>query len=677
MPHYHRNPLLARTQKYSLPILSVVIVTLALAGLYLIFRSLAASTNADLNADGIVDIKDLSILAGHFGQTAATFAQGDINGDGRVDIADLSLLAADWGSGSAQPNPIQVSLIPGMLGNYSEDYGPYNSTIFCADHLTSAYDPSIQAYRQYFTYGGADREPMITTRILPNGSWQTPVSLKAVLGNADMIADGHNCLVAAVDSEGYIHVAGNTHAIPMKMAQSVSPFSIASFVNVPVMVDSATEDEFSYPTFFKNADGTLMLAYRNGYLGNKHGRWYLNRWDPTSGSPGHWVRVANITDSQGYSFYPWTIAVDRSNTATKGRIHFFGTWRDDGPESDTPPPNQDLLDFYSDDNGQTWHQYGNPSPMALPIERGDGIPILASDYKGPSNRFILNSGGLDIDSQGRPHALVNMSTTTGTDIPAQYHVWYDGSKWQIDQLTTTGLKPRSSVLTDKDGNTWGFLTAANNNKLLVVNLTPGSPGFEQTNFPLAQDLNFGGSMAAIYDTTLLNEQDELSFMFTQDGGSDSTIQPDANYIQPGYVETIPLNQISAVGAAGISAIPHLVALDNQTTTSKTVTGVDLQKLLNSPVSGSKQVYVKITATAHTSSSTTTLFLKASKTTASGDVSFGQLNFTSPTSTTASTPWLPVQSGSYSGVVSVVAKTNGGSGTGTIDSLKLEVSSFVY
>ena len=87
-------------QQYSLPILIAVMAILALGGLYLIFRSHAFS--ADINGDGVVDIKDLSIIAGHFGQTGVSFAQGDVNGDGRVDISDLSLLAASWGGQCVQ-----------------------------------------------------------------------------------------------------------------------------------------------------------------------------------------------------------------------------------------------------------------------------------------------------------------------------------------------------------------------------------------------------------------------------------------------------------------------------------------------------------------------------------------------------------------------------------------------
>ena len=57
-----------------------------------------SSIPGDANADGVVDFKDLVILASHYGQqSGATFAQGDFNGDGKVDFSDLVLLAQYYG----------------------------------------------------------------------------------------------------------------------------------------------------------------------------------------------------------------------------------------------------------------------------------------------------------------------------------------------------------------------------------------------------------------------------------------------------------------------------------------------------------------------------------------------------------------------------------------------------
>jgi len=52
----------------------------------------------DVDADGDVDLTDLSILLAHYGMTSgATWADGDFDGDGDVDLADLAALLANYG----------------------------------------------------------------------------------------------------------------------------------------------------------------------------------------------------------------------------------------------------------------------------------------------------------------------------------------------------------------------------------------------------------------------------------------------------------------------------------------------------------------------------------------------------------------------------------------------------
>ena len=56
----------------------------------------SSPSNADLNADGRVDVIDLGILLSVWGQT--TKPKADINQDGRVDVVDLGILLSKWGS---------------------------------------------------------------------------------------------------------------------------------------------------------------------------------------------------------------------------------------------------------------------------------------------------------------------------------------------------------------------------------------------------------------------------------------------------------------------------------------------------------------------------------------------------------------------------------------------------
>ena len=67
-------------------------------GVRYLLSSHAATTSADINSDGVVNIVDLSIMATNWGKSGQTFAQGDLNNDGIINILDLSILASKWGA---------------------------------------------------------------------------------------------------------------------------------------------------------------------------------------------------------------------------------------------------------------------------------------------------------------------------------------------------------------------------------------------------------------------------------------------------------------------------------------------------------------------------------------------------------------------------------------------------
>ena len=59
--------------------------------------SLLTNPGADLDGDGVVDIKDWSIFLSRWGSSdSAERRRDDINGDGTVDIADFSTFCAPY-----------------------------------------------------------------------------------------------------------------------------------------------------------------------------------------------------------------------------------------------------------------------------------------------------------------------------------------------------------------------------------------------------------------------------------------------------------------------------------------------------------------------------------------------------------------------------------------------------
>lgn len=64
---------------------------------------LTPATGGDANGDRAVNVGDLGVLAGHWGQGGQTWSEGDFTGDGLVNIGDLGVLAGHWGWTGAPP----------------------------------------------------------------------------------------------------------------------------------------------------------------------------------------------------------------------------------------------------------------------------------------------------------------------------------------------------------------------------------------------------------------------------------------------------------------------------------------------------------------------------------------------------------------------------------------------
>lgn len=98
--------------------------------------------------------------------------------------------------------------------------------------------------QQYVAYYAPDRHMTVAQRTLGEREWHY-TTLPTVVG-----WDSHNYVTMALDSKGYVHVAGNMHVVPLIYFRSTRPGDAASLVRVPAMTGH-NEMHVTYPLFFK------------------------------------------------------------------------------------------------------------------------------------------------------------------------------------------------------------------------------------------------------------------------------------------------------------------------------------------------------------------------------------------------------------------------------------------
>lgn len=302
---------------------------------------------------------------------------------------------------------------------------------------------------QYAVWVDDNRKARIAKRTHTR-SFESSIDLSGVTStafSAQFANDSHNVICIGVDERGYVHLAGDMHganppgtgSTPLKYMRTTQPGSLNSWVAGSMV--GTNEGDVAYPQFFKARNGKLHFLYRDGLSGN--GNHYINGF---ASSTKTWTRVCQLFDGQSTrNAYPQHVAVNR----TTGRWHVIWTWRDGaGGTSAGAEDNTDLCYAYTDDDGVTWKKTDGTS-YTLPITAATSDVIL--DINDGS---ILNQGGLEVDAKGYPHAAIQIK-----DGSANYqlnHVYYDGSTWHKDQLTSYGASTgrRPSVACFSDGRVW-------------------------------------------------------------------------------------------------------------------------------------------------------------------------------------------------------------------------------
>jgi hypothetical protein len=232
--------------------------------------------------------------------------------------------------------------------------------------------------------------------------------------------DSHNYIAMDADANGQLHIIGNLHNDPLIYFRTTVAGDIRSFERVPVLVDRKLEQRMTYPVFFRNHAGQLILKYRDGGSGN--GNEIYDVYDTDSSSWRH-LLATPLVDGEGKRnayFVGPTLGDD-------GYFHLAWVWRET-PDAET---NHDLSYARSRDLSQ-WEK-SDGSPLELPItlsnaEIVDPVPVEAG--------MINNNTVVGFDGAGRVMITFHKFDARGnTQI---FVARRDVKRWTIERISDWG-----------------------------------------------------------------------------------------------------------------------------------------------------------------------------------------------------------------------------------------------
>jgi hypothetical protein len=318
-----------------------------------------------------------------------------------------------------------------------------NGQSYIQDNLWTAGD------RQYAVWVAPDGTPFAGARRRCAEEWQR-VDLGRLPGNplaAPTDPDPHHVYAVAVDAAGYVHVAGNAHGTPLRSIRSERPGDVAAWQPDPVPGTARS----TYPQFARLPDGTLLLFHRAGTSGD--GTIDLAVLD----AAGEWQARGPVIDGRpsGESPYLHRVAVD----SRTGDIHLLFEWRGSEAASTT----NDVSYARSLDGAVTW-ETSSGRPLEGPITHATAETVVDTP---PDGSGLINGGGLAVDREGRPHAVVTFGPPARA---ALEHVWHDDERWRRESVA--GLAGRPAVAATPDGRVWAIGTAGG--RLAAIELTAGT-----------------------------------------------------------------------------------------------------------------------------------------------------------------------------------------------------------
>ncbi|MCC9135615.1 BNR repeat-containing protein [Pontibacter silvestris] len=257
---------------------------------------------------------------------------------------------------------------------------------------------------QYTAYYDPEQYLVLAKRKHGSEKWTTKRT--AYKGKA---TDAHNTISIAVDGDGFLHVSWDHHGNQLRYARSTKSGGLELSEKIPMTGKS--EDNVTYPEFYKMPDGNLLFFYRYGASGR--GNLVINKYDIKTRS---WSQLQNnLIDGEGERNAYWQACVDK-----KGIIHVSWVWR----ESPDVASNHDLCYARSIDGGKTW-QNSHGEQYKLPIN----VKTAEIAYEISQNSELINQTSMTTDSQGNP-VIATYWRNQNSKIPQYRLAYHNGQEWR-------------------------------------------------------------------------------------------------------------------------------------------------------------------------------------------------------------------------------------------------------
>jgi hypothetical protein len=281
---------------------------------------------------------------------------------------------------------------------------------------------------QFTAFYVSDTEFVVARRDIRDGSVQK-CSVKGKFSPDDV----HNTVCLGLDPAGFLHMAYDHHASPLRYRRSLRPLDIETWTD-DLPMTGKLENKVTYPFFVqwpadardREGRGRLMFLYR--HWGSGQGDVCLKEYDHRTGT---WTDVAERF-VKGMDQVPWTSNAYWNHPAfdSHGNTMLSWVWRVVQKAS----AKGDFIfnhnhGFAKSPDGRHWFT-SHGIELSLPMTQVNSEIIWAT----PPGVTMANMTTSAADPRDRLHIAGYWSEWPGE--PPQYtHLWFDGRRWRCDALT--------------------------------------------------------------------------------------------------------------------------------------------------------------------------------------------------------------------------------------------------